>query len=136
MENELNVKRYHEIIDEVYNDYWEETFKSQGTEWVESIPGMNLGTGEMTIVYRQYRKEDLIDKIKIDSNFSNKFKLKIKEKELSLTERRMMVSQEMFNQVYTGGGPETLSHQECDQWNIPKKLITIKYKKEKIQVYK
>lgn len=133
--NESNVKIYNEIIDEVYNNYWEETFKSQGTEWVESLPGMNLGTGKMTTVYRQYRKEDLIQKIKTDSDFSKKFKLKIKEKELSLTQRRMMVTQEMFNQIYTVGSPDRLSHIECDQWDIPKKLITIKYKKEIIKIY-
>jgi len=41
-------------------------------------------------------------------------------RELDLEERRAMVSQEMFNQIYTGGSPDTLSHSECDQWNIPR----------------
>jgi len=41
-------------------------------------------------------------------------------RELSLEERRSLVSQEMFNQIYTGGGPDTLSHSECDQWDIPR----------------
>ena len=113
MENELNVKRYHEIIDEVYNEYGK---KYSG---YEDIP----------------IKEVFIIEIKNNQEFSKIWGLNIKERELSLTERRMMVTQEMFNQVYTGGGPESLSHQECDQWNIPKKLITIKYKKEKIEVY-
>jgi thymidylate synthase len=31
-----------------------------------------------------------------------------------------MVTQEMFNQIYNGGGPESLSHSEIDQWNIPR----------------
>ena len=38
----------------------------------------------------------------------------------SLEERRAMVTQEMFNQIYTGGDPSTLSHSELDQWNIPR----------------
>jgi thymidylate synthase len=42
-------------------------------------------------------------------------------RELRLTERREMVTQEMFNQIYNGGGPETLSHSEIDQWNISRK---------------
>jgi hypothetical protein len=113
MENELNVKRYREIIDEVYNEYGK---KYSG---YEDIP----------------IKEVFIIEIKNNQEFSKIWGLNIKERELSLTERRMMVTQEMYNQVYTGGGPETLSHQECDQWNISKKLITIKYKKEKIEVY-
>jgi thymidylate synthase len=41
-------------------------------------------------------------------------------RELSLEERRSLVSQEMFNQIYTGGSPDTLSHSECDQWDIPR----------------
>jgi thymidylate synthase len=53
-------------------------------------------------------------------------------RELSLEERRKMVTQEMFNQIYNGGGPESLSHSEIDQWGIsrielrkPFKLPTI-----------
>jgi thymidylate synthase len=41
-------------------------------------------------------------------------------RELSLEERRAMVTQEMFNQIYNGGGPETLSHSEIDQWDVPR----------------
>jgi thymidylate synthase len=39
-------------------------------------------------------------------------------RKLSLSERREMVTQEMFNQIYNAGGPETLSHSEIDQWGI------------------
>ncbi len=41
-------------------------------------------------------------------------------RELSLKERRAMVTQEMFNQIYNAGGPETLSHSEIDQWDVPR----------------
>jgi thymidylate synthase len=53
-------------------------------------------------------------------------------KKLTLEERRSMVSQEMFNQIYTGGGPETLSHSECDQWNIPTFMYRESYKLPKL----
>jgi len=46
-------------------------------------------------------------------------------RELSLEERRLLVSQEMFNRIYNGGGPETLSHSEINQWNIPKRAISL-----------
>lgn len=52
-------------------------------------------------------------------NHIDQAKLQI-SRELDLEERRAMVSQEMFNQIYNGGGPETLSHSECDQWDIPR----------------
>jgi len=38
----------------------------------------------------------------------------------SLKERRAMVTQEMFNEIYNGGDPSTLSHSEIDQWGIPR----------------
>jgi len=38
----------------------------------------------------------------------------------SLDERREMVTQEMFNEIYNGGDPSTLSHSEIDQWGIPR----------------
>ena len=41
-------------------------------------------------------------------------------KPYSLDERRAMVTQEMFNEIYTGGDPSTLSHSEIDQWGVPR----------------
>ena len=41
-------------------------------------------------------------------------------KPYSLDERREMVTQEMFNEIYTGGDPSTLSHSEIDQWDVPR----------------
>jgi thymidylate synthase len=38
----------------------------------------------------------------------------------SLDERRSMVTQEMFNEIYNGGDPSTLSHSEIDQWGVPR----------------
>jgi thymidylate synthase len=38
----------------------------------------------------------------------------------SLDERRAMVTQEMFNEIYNGGDSSTLSHSEIDQWGIPR----------------
>lgn len=41
-------------------------------------------------------------------------------KPYSLDARREMVTQEMFNEIYTGGDPSTLSHSEIDQWGVPR----------------
>ena len=48
-------------------------------------------------------------------------------RELGLEERRRLVTQEMFNQIYSGGGPDTLSHSEINQWNVPKRAISLMY---------
>ena len=41
-------------------------------------------------------------------------------RELSLGERRKMITQEMFNQIYNTGDSSTLSHSEINQWDIPR----------------
>ena len=48
-------------------------------------------------------------------------------RELSLEERRLLVSQEMFNRIYNGGGPDTLSHPEINQFNVPTRAISLMY---------
>jgi hypothetical protein len=48
-------------------------------------------------------------------------------RELTLEERREMVTQEMFNQIYNGGDSSTLSHSEIDQWNVPRFKIREPY---------
>jgi hypothetical protein len=73
-------------------------------------------------------REKFIDRIKLDKEFSKKCGIKIKEKKVDLEERRSMVTQKMFNEIYSAGSPETLSDSECDQWNIPKKKIILTHK--------
>jgi thymidylate synthase len=56
-------------------------------------------------------------------------------RELSLDERRVLVSQEMFNQIYNGGGPETLSHSEINQWNIPTRAISLSWNQRSVDTF-
>jgi thymidylate synthase len=42
-------------------------------------------------------------------------------RELTLEERRNLVSPEMFSQIYTAGDSSTLSHSEIDLWCIPRR---------------
>ena len=125
-------KEQEQIIDEVYNNYWEETFRSQGTEWVESLSGMSLGTGELTTVYRQYTKKDLIEKIKTDVKFSEKFKLKIEERELSPKERIELAGGKIQDKY---PALVEMSLIVCDERDIPTKIITITYNNETIESY-
>jgi thymidylate synthase len=53
-------------------------------------------------------------------------------RELDLDERRLLVTQEMFNQIYNGGGPETLSHSEIDQWQIPTRAISLMWNQRSV----
>ena len=56
-------------------------------------------------------------------------------RKLSLDERRMLVTQEMFNQIYNGGGPETLSHKEIDQWDVPTRAISLMWNQRSVDTF-
>jgi thymidylate synthase len=56
-------------------------------------------------------------------------------RELSLEERRELVTQEMFNQIYNGGGPNTLSHSEIDQWDIPTRAISLMWNQRSVDTF-
>jgi thymidylate synthase len=53
-------------------------------------------------------------------------------RELSLEERRSLVSQEMFNRIYNGGGPDTLSHSEINQFNVPTRSISLMWSQRSV----
>ena len=53
-------------------------------------------------------------------------------RELSLEERRSLVSQEMFNRIYNGGGPDTLSHYEINQFNVPTRSISLMWSQRSV----
>jgi thymidylate synthase len=56
-------------------------------------------------------------------------------RELSLEERRSLVSQEMFNQIYNGGGPDTLSYSEINQWNVPTRAISLIWNQRSVDTF-
>jgi thymidylate synthase len=56
-------------------------------------------------------------------------------RELSLEERRKLVTREMFNQIYNGGGPDTLSHSEIDQWNVPTRAISLMWNQRSVDTF-
>ena len=101
----------------------EQIFEAVGqeyTKWfydnaVPSVSGKPILNGEGVLT-----RGEFINKCKTDSEFSERWGLKIEERELSLEERRALVTQEMFNEIYTGGDPSTLSHSEIDQWGVPR----------------
>jgi thymidylate synthase len=87
-------------------------------------------------------KEEFLEKLKIDGDFNSRYGRKhitegkmvlppchygfqVYTRELGLEERRELVTKDMFNQIYTGGGPDTLSHSEINQWNIPTRAISL-----------
>jgi thymidylate synthase len=56
-------------------------------------------------------------------------------RELSMEERRELVTKEMFNQIYNGGSPDTLSHSEINQWNVPTRAISLMWNQRSVDTF-
>ena len=81
--------------------------------------------------YRTHNQQEFINKCKTDTKFSEKWGLKIDERELSLEERTQYKKKR-------DGIARTIapySHQMLDGSNIPTKLITITYNDKTITSY-
>ena len=127
-------KEQQQIIDEAYKRYHSQTIiNSKDLKDFEELDGMDLGTGEWKKVHRQYAPKEYINKCKTDKEFSEKWGLKIKERELSLEER-----QSIYENEYTEGVEVPNNHwlnSKLTTRNIPTKLITITYNNETIESY-
>ena len=116
-------KEQQEILDEVYGNYCksypdvEKTFQYEGS----------------TIDVRKMTKEEFINKCKTDSEFSERWGLKIEERELSDDERSEIRDMQYFkNNLYQAlKGSDT----KIDWENIPTRLITITYNDKTIESY-
>jgi hypothetical protein len=117
-----------QIIDKAYKNY----LKGGDIKWLKQTE-VDTPIGKMNIP-TPYTKEEFFNKCKTDSEFSEKWGLKIEERELSWKERC---------KIATG---KDLSHNELNnsdkykvdymyEHNIPTKLITITYNNEKIESY-
>ena len=112
----MSSERYNQIIDEVYEKYHQE----------------NKHVMYLTFLL----KEEFINKIKTDTEFSEKWGLKIEERELSWDERADL-SREKRRHSWTwqNWSEEEMEWRMNNDWNIPTKLITITYNNEKIEIY-
>ena len=114
-------------INEAYKNY-ENKIKLQNN-WEVTLRVMDINTiGQQELL----SQEEFINKCKTDSEFSERWGLKIEERELSLKER--------LNLVSTIIGEEKIRTYEdnlerVDKLNIPTKLITIIYNNETIEIY-
>ena len=121
--NSMNKERYNQIINEAYENYTQtKIIKTDGGETHISPIGH----------YNGMTKEEFINKCKTDPEFSEKWGLKIEERELSLDDR----SQYLFyktdlSKLYLIQPTE----EQLNKENIPTKLITLAYNNEKIESY-
>ena len=120
---EITKERSNQIIDEVYNKY---TKKYVGYDDVPS-------------------KELFLFEIKNNPEFSERWGLKIEERELSQGERQSILEQKgpVYQGVLRSKAKEyktskkifEVINQTCNEFNIPTKLITISYNDKTIESY-
>jgi hypothetical protein len=101
-----------QIIDEVYENYYE--YMRDDRQW-------------------ELDKEEFINKIKTDTEFSERWGLQIEERELSLEERKSIYENEYTKSVEVPNNHWLNS--KLTTRNIPTKLITLTYNNETIEDY-
>jgi hypothetical protein len=122
-------KEEQELLDEVYKNYVNKTKFPGG----DTVPKIEFMYPDSTIL----TQESFINKCKTDTEFSEKWGLKIEERELSLEERSELGYKYVeYNKwdALLGGGKES-DEELCDDYNIPTKLITITYNDKTIESY-
>lgn len=118
----MNKEKYNQIIDETYKRY-----VMLPKELSEVISDNEKFNG------RNFTQEEFINKCKTDTEFSEKWGLKIEERELSLGERKRIYEMEYTNDIEVENNHWLES--KLKTRNIPTKLITLEYNGTKIEVY-
>ena len=124
-------KEQEKLVDEAYKNF---------EKWYNEHSGKKDYMG----YYVPY-KEEFIRLIKMDNQFSEKWGLKIEERELNQGERQSILEQKgsVYQGVLRSKAKEyktskkifEVIDQTCDEFNIPTKLITITYNDKKIEIY-
>jgi hypothetical protein len=116
-------KEQQELVGEAYEKYCKEVIYHPEKNWLDD------GNGEKT--YRQLSQDEFINNCKNNPEFSEKWGLKIEERELNYEERRKLFKEKTNRSLtYTLNVRERL-----DENGIPTKLITITYNNKTIESY-
>jgi hypothetical protein len=111
-------KEQQELLDEAYKNYSKKMMYHPVENWLDD------GNGEKT--YRQLSQEEFINKIKTDVEFSERWGLKIEERELSDEESIFHYEKELYS-------PLRIIDPKIPV--MPNKLITITYNDKTIESY-
>jgi hypothetical protein len=124
-------KEQQEILNEVYENYENKYYKGEAFGYKKLndsgySPDLKLS------------QEEYINKCKTDTKFSEKWELKIEERELSLEERTKILISKSDNKkdFYDRNGRLIIKDElVLNESNIPTKLITITYNDKTIESY-
>ena len=144
----MNKERYNQIIDEVYETYNKEIIRQREIQKEEVNRLRSQWKRVRVSLIELLSQEEFINKCKTYSEFSEKWGLKIGERELSWEERRDLLTPSQYDGTalnkygkedcrFGDISPFTdkVIHYWLDLHNIPTKLITITYNNETIESY-
>jgi hypothetical protein len=117
-------KEHEDILNEVYDNY---------VKIVESNKELYLEREEYTRDI--LTKDDFIKESKYNNEFSEKWGLKIEERELCLEERMGLCKEKWDYSWNRTINLEDIEWRMNNEWNIPTKLITITYNNETLESY-
>jgi len=123
-------KEQQELLDEAYENYSKEYEKDNSVGMCLLVSRMD---GKST--YRKPNKEMFVDLCQHDKTFSEKWRLEIEEKELSLDERYKLAG--IFGKEKLPGEPyytDEQQHSLLDEL-VPTRAITITYNDKTIESY-
>jgi hypothetical protein len=135
-------KEQRELLDEAFNQFSKYKMENfDDTRW-DVIIEMNTSdnTKPYFVTGRPLIKEEFIEKCKTDSEFSQRWGLKIEERELSLEERSVIAKSNHYEvsqniKTFVRVDEDRTLHEDMDKHNIPTKLITIKYNDKTIEMF-
>jgi sensor domain CHASE-containing protein len=135
-------KEQQELVNEAYKNY---RSKSKDIDLPENLYNKLIDDLNKDAMFpidnpnRMLTKEEFINKCKTDQEFSEKWGLKIEERELSLEEREKIAITKypQLNETPHGAliDSRPFSNEFGDSLNIPTKLITITYNDKTIESY-
>jgi hypothetical protein len=121
-------KEQQELLDKAYENYSKEYEKDNSIGMCLLVARMD---GKKT--YRKPNKEMFVGLCTYDKTFSEKWGLKIEERELNLEERKSIYEKEYTDGVEVPNN--NWLNSKLTTRNIPSKLITISYNDKKIESY-
>jgi hypothetical protein len=123
-------KEQQELLNGAYENYLIEDAKI--------LP--NMSKEKMTELGYRLTQEEFINKCKTDTEFSERWGLKIEERELSLEERSIIAKSNHYEvsqniKMFVRVDEDRTLHKNLDEINIPTKLITVTYNDKTVESY-
>jgi len=121
----MNNERYNQIVDEAYENYGDKLLFNE----IDCYCDTELNKPNKTFI--PYNQEKFINKCKTDLDFSERWELKIEERELTTVRERKKY--DVYFDDLIGEYPE--HHETLDKRGAPRKIIIVTYNNETIEVY-